>query len=111
MIIRRTAWLIPALVAWAAVAQAQTGTSLTLADAIARARTTHPDASVAAAAEQAAARGATQARAGYLPTVDLIESWQRGNQPVFVFSSLLSQRRFTAANFAIDALNNPRCGE
>ena len=107
MIIRRTAWLVPALVAWATVAPAQTGTSLTLADAIARARTTHPDASVAAAAEQAAARGATQARAGYLPTVDLIESWQRGNQPVFVFSSLLSQRRFTAANFAIDALNNP----
>jgi outer membrane protein TolC len=32
---------------------------------------------------------------------------QRGNQPVFVFSSLLSQRQFTAANFAIPALNRP----
>lgn len=49
----------------------------------------------------------TTARAGYLPTVDLIESWQRGNQPVFVFSSLLAQRQFTAANFAIQALNHP----
>ena len=32
---------------------------------------------------------------------------QRGNQPVYVFSSLLSQRRFTAADFAIPALNHP----
>lgn len=86
---------------------AQTGAPLTLADAIARARATHPDAAAAIAAEQAATRAATQARAGYLPTVDLIESWQRGNQPVFVFSSLLSQRQFSAANFAIDALNHP----
>ena len=35
------------------------------------------------------------------------ESWQRGNAPVFVFSSLLSARRFAAGNFAIDALNHP----
>jgi outer membrane protein len=49
----------------------------------------------------------TQARAGYLPRVDVTESWQRGNQPVFVFSSLLSQRHFTAANFALPALNHP----
>jgi hypothetical protein len=27
--------------------------------------------------------------------VDLVESWQRGNQPVFVFSSLLAQRQST----------------
>ena len=49
----------------------------------------------------------TQARAGYLPKVDVAESWQRGNQPVFVFSSLLAQRQFTAADFALDALNHP----
>jgi outer membrane protein TolC len=39
--------------------------------------------------------------------VDVAESWQRGNQPVFVFSSLLAQRQFTAADFALDALNHP----
>lgn len=88
-------------------AAAQTGTALSLTEAIARARASHPDAAAALAAEQAAERAVTAARAGYLPTVDLVESWQRGNQPVFVFSSLLSQRRFTAANFAIDALNHP----
>jgi len=91
------------MVASAAAAQ----TSMSLADAIARARAVHPDVAAALAAEQAAERAATEARAGYLPTVDLIESWQRSNQPVFVFSSLLSQRRFTATNFAIEALNHP----
>ena len=58
-------------------------------------------------AEREAAQRVIQARAGYWPKVDLLESWQRGNQPVFVFSSLLAQRQFTAANFALDALNHP----
>ena len=48
-----------------------------------------------------------QARSAYFPRVSLVESWQRGDQPVFVFSSLLASRRFAAANFAIDALNTP----
>lgn len=107
VIIRPPAWLLPVFVAWATAAAAQPAVSLTLSDAVARARANHPDASAAAANERAAERGATMARAGYLPTVDLIESWQRGNQPVFVFSSLLAQRQFTAANFAIAALNHP----
>jgi outer membrane protein len=80
---------------------------LTLADAIARARARNPDTSSAAAAERAAEQRVTQARAGYLPRVDVSESWQRGNQPVFVFSSLLAQRQFTADDFALSALNRP----
>lgn len=59
-----------------------------------------------AGAREADARAA-QARAAFFPRVSFVESWQRGDQPVFVFSSLLSARRFTAANFAIDALNSP----
>jgi outer membrane protein TolC len=50
---------------------------------------------------------ATQARAAYFPRISFTEGWQRGDQPVFVFSSLLSSRQFTAANFAIDSLNQP----
>ena len=80
---------------------------LTLPAAIDRARAQNPDAGGAAAAEREAAQRVSQARAGYLPRVELIESWQRGNQPVFVFSSLLAQRQFTSAGFAIDALNHP----
>ncbi len=80
---------------------------LPLAEAITRAQAANPDARAAEVAERSAAARLTQARAGYLPSVDVTESWQRGNQPVFVFSSLLSQRQFAASNFAIDALNHP----
>lgn len=80
---------------------------LTLADAMARARSMTAGArAVEAAVDEAAAR-TRQARAGYFPRVDVSESVQRGNHPVFVFSSLLAQQRFTEANFAIDALNRP----
>ena len=101
----RTTVLFTAVLALATPAAAQT--PLTLTDAIARARSQNTDAGSAAAAEREAAQRVTQARAGYLPKIDVVESWQRGNQPVFVFSSLLAQRQFTAADFALDALNHP----
>jgi outer membrane protein len=81
--------------------------SLSLSEAIARAKARNPDVGAAAAAEREAAERVTQARGGYFPKVDVAESWQRGNNPVFVFSSLLAQRQFTAADFALDALNHP----
>ena len=105
MIRRPATCLLVAALGLAAPAAAQT--PLTLTEAIARARAQNPDAGSTAAAEREAAQRVTQARAGYLPKVDVAESWQRGNQPVFVFSSLLAQRQFTAADFALDALNHP----
>jgi len=48
-----------------------------------------------------------EARSGWFPRVSVAETWQRGDQPVFVFSSLLSARQFGPQNFAIDALNHP----
>jgi outer membrane protein len=80
---------------------------LSLSEAIRRARTNNPDVGSAAAAERESVERVVQARSGYLPKVDVAESWQRGNDPVFVFSSLLGQRRFTSADFALDALNHP----
>jgi outer membrane protein TolC len=67
------------------------------------------NASIRAAAESSAEADAHAigARAGFFPRLSVTESWQRGNEPVFVFSSLLSSRTFTSANFAIDALNHP----
>jgi outer membrane protein TolC len=59
-----------------------------------------------ASVDEAAAR-TEESRAGFFPRISLSESWQRGDQPVFVFSSLLSSRQFAANNFAIDALNHP----
>jgi len=61
----------------------------------------------ARAAESAEAAQVTVARSAWFPRISFTESWQRGDQPVFVFSSLLSARRFGPANFEIDALNHP----
>ena len=90
-----------------AVTPAHAQAPLTLQDAIARATAGNPDMRIAALSRSEAEHRVDQARAGYLPRVDASEVWQRGNQPVFVFGSLLAQRRFTEADFALDALNHP----
>ena len=105
MIRRPGTCLLVAVLGLTAPAAAQT--PLTLTEAIARARAQNSDARGTVAAERGAAQRVTEARAGYLPKVDVVESWQRGNQPVFVFGTLLAQRRFTAADFALGALNQP----
>jgi outer membrane protein TolC len=96
---------------WAAVlftwAPALAQTSLTLEDAIRRAQAETSDARSLAAAIDGATARVERAQSGFWPRVDVSETVQRGNQPVFVFSSLLSQRRFAAANFAIPTLNDP----
>ncbi|HVP79728.1 MAG TPA: TolC family protein [Thermodesulfobacteriota bacterium] len=48
-----------------------------------------------------------EARAGWFPLLQFSETFTRGNNPVFVFGSLLEQSRFTQANFSLSALNNP----
>ncbi len=62
--------------------------------------------STAAGARASEARVA-QARAGMLPKVNYSESFTRSDNPVFVFSSLLTQHQFGGENFAIGALNRP----
>ncbi len=59
-----------------------------------------------AAVDEAAAHAA-EARSLLFPRISLNESWQRGNDPVFAFGSLLSSRQFAASDFAIPALNHP----
>lgn len=44
---------------------------------------------------------------GYLPKLSFDHNATAGNNPVYVFGALLTQRQFTAANFALDRLNNP----
>lgn len=90
-----------------AAAPLRAQSSLTLWEAIDRARTAAGEARLAHATVQAEGTRVAEARAGYLPHVDATESWTRGDQPVYVFGSLLNQRRFGAPDFAIDALNHP----
>ena len=47
------------------------------------------------------------ASAAYLPKLSFDHTITRGNNPVYVFGSLLTQRRFTQENFALDRLNVP----
>lgn len=80
---------------------------LTLEQAIALALDRNP-ALKATAEEKSIARAQTdQARAAFLPRVDFSQGVLRGNNPVFVFGSKLTQRRFTAADFALPSLNAP----
>src|ERR1019366_5937021 len=48
-----------------------------------------------------------QAHAGMLPKINYSESFTRSDNPVFVFSSLLTQHQFGVENFAIGPLNRP----
>jgi hypothetical protein len=47
------------------------------------------------------------AKAGYFPRLDFSEGLTRSNNPVFVFSNLLTQRRFAAPDFVLGSLNFP----
>ena len=104
---REAHFVVPLVVTLFLALPASAQSPLSLTQAIARAKARNPDAGSAAAAEREAVERVTQARGGYFPKVDVAESWQRGNNPVFVFSSLLAQRQFTAADFALDSLNHP----
>ncbi len=90
---------------WARGALAQD--ALTLTQALHAAADHNRSLQSAASSTREAAVRVSQALSAYFPRVSLVESWQRGDQPVFVFSSLLASREFTAANFAIDSLNSP----
>jgi outer membrane protein TolC len=87
------------------VARAQT--QLSLADAVARALEHNPELAIDIPAQAAAREEYRASRAGYYPRLDFEQSYMGGNNPVFVFGTLLSQRRFTEQNFAIEALNRP----
>ncbi|MGQ9633382.1 MAG: TolC family protein [Bryobacteraceae bacterium] len=80
---------------------------LSLKEAVRLALEKHPSVEAAGAAIRAAQSRITQARSGYLPKLTYAESWQRSDNPVFVFSSLLTQHQFTERNFAIGPLNRP----
>src|SRR4051794_7834477 len=81
--------------------------ALTLRQAIDLALQSNPLVAAAEAGEKEAQARIYQAQSHYLPRLYFSESFQRSNNPVFVFSSLLTQHQFSGANFAIDTLNRP----
>lgn len=81
--------------------------ALTLEQAVQLALDRNPRLRAAADQANAAEARADAARAAYLPRVDFSQGFTRGNNPVYVFGTLLTQRQFTAANFALPGLNAP----
>lgn len=103
--------VVAVLLGGAASARAQdvaaSAEAITLEQAVQMALAKNP-ALKAQAEESTVARAQTQqARAAWFPRVDFSQSFLRGNDPVYVFGTLLRQRRFTAANFGLPGLNAP----
>ena len=82
-------------------------TGLRLDEAVRIALEEHPAMSIAASSERIASSRVREARSGWLPAVELSQSYTRGNNPVFVFGSLLEQGRFGPSNFDPQSLNDP----
>jgi outer membrane protein len=93
------------LVLWSLPSGAQDAISLKDAVHLALHKNKSMEASVAA--RKAAESRIAEARSGSLPKVNYSESWARSDNPVFVFSSLLTQRQFGEQNFQIGPLNRP----
>lgn len=81
--------------------------AMSLKDAVRVAVQQNASITASRAAEKAAGHRIDQAQAGYLPKVNYTESWTRSDNPVFVFSSLLTEHQFGAADFQIGPLNRP----
>ena len=56
---------------------------------------------------EAAKAGVGKATSYFLPRLDVSETWMRSDNPVMAFGAKLNQKRFTAADFSIDTLNEP----
>jgi outer membrane protein len=80
---------------------------LTLGQAVQRALENNQLVKASALGVDAAGVRTRFAFSGYLPKISFDHNATAGNNPVYVFGSLLNQRQFTEANFALDRLNNP----
>jgi outer membrane protein TolC len=81
--------------------------SLSLRDAVRLALRENKAVAASHAEVRASAARVEGARAGMLPKLNYSESFARSDNPVFVFSSLLTEHQFGAANFNIGPLNRP----
>jgi outer membrane protein TolC len=106
MSIRHFYWTLTILLTLAG-ASLMAQEQLTLTEAIRRALENNPDLAVDAPGQQAARSEYKAAKAGYLPRLDFEQSYLAGNNPVFVFGTLLTQQRFGIENFALPELNSP----
>jgi outer membrane protein len=108
---QQTFQLLTAVVVAVSVARGQATTpsqaGLTLQDAVALALKNNPAVHAADAYAEAVRQSITVAQADRYPRLDFSEGFARGNNPVYVFGSLLTQRQFAARNLDLGLLNVP----
>ena len=95
-----------ALLAQSVLSSAE-ASSITLPQAVKIALEKNPQRKAALAEKQAASADVREAESYLLPRISFSETAMLGNDPVYVFGSRLRQQRFTAADFALNALNTP----
>jgi outer membrane protein TolC len=81
--------------------------ALSLKEAVRTALEKNQSIEASSAGQQAAESRVQEAHAGFLPKINYAESWSRSDNPVFVFSSLLTQHQFGEQNFLLGPLNRP----
>ncbi|NWG12786.1 MAG: TolC family protein [Acidobacteria bacterium] len=87
--------------------RAQAAPPLSAREAIGRALAQNPELAADEPGRQAARFEARASRAAYLPRLDFEQAYTGGNNPVYVFGTLLTQRAFRETNFALSSLNQP----
>jgi outer membrane protein TolC len=105
----RICWPLPvcALLLAALPGTARAQQTISLEQAVRLALDKNPSLQAAEESAKAAEARVGQARSAWAPRLDFNQDFTRGNNPVYVFGTLLTQRRFTAANFALGSLNAP----
>ena len=93
--------------ALAVPALAQGGQPLSLAEAVDHALHRNPSLRQAQAGVDLAGARLAEAKLSRLPLVQARETWTHGDNPVYVFASLLEQGRFGPENFDPGFLNDP----
>lgn len=95
------------LLASTGISQSIFDPKLDLESAVSRALNSDPRVRASQTQSKIADERIKEARTGWQPAVHLSQSVTRSNNPVFVFSSLLEQGRFTTSDFALNSLNKP----
>lgn len=93
---------------FAVAAQNSFSYSLSLDTAVEKALLNNPQTKISESRIRTADLQLAEARTGKRPSLQFSQSTVRSNDPVFVFGTRLQQGRFTASDFALNSLNNPR---
>ncbi len=96
-----------ASVAQLALGQEATKQPLTLEQAVRTALLQNPDFQESADEADAARSRLKEVQSAWYPRFDFHQNFTRGNNPVYVFGTKLTQRQFSADDFQLNALNTP----